>query len=202
MSENENVKIALIVVDVQNDFCEGGSLPVEGGKEVAKRITDLLSSDHRYDLIVFTADWHDGDNNNSGHFSDNPNYINTWPVHCVAGTEGALIAEPLRLWGLENLTGDQQFLNFFLKGQGKPSYSGFEGKNFIGQSLDDFLKENDIVAVDIVGLAGDYCVKATGLDAVALGYDVIIPQKYTASVGGPLATHDAVMQVYRTMVSD
>lgn len=189
-------KTALIIVDVQNDFVEGGSLAVAGGKKVAEDIVRYLeyyASD--YDEIVFSADWHDGDNDNCGHFSETPDFKDSWPRHCVGGTDGSLIAEPLRSWGINNMGFDEHISNFFLKGQGKPSYSAFEGVNYKHQTLDEFLKEKGITGVDVVGIAGDYCVRATALDAKGLGYSTVLNGGLIASVGGSEATKAVIWEV-------
>ena len=184
---------ALIVVDVQNDFCEGGSLPVAGGLRVARDIVDYITTERdNYEVIVFTCDWHNPDSTNGGHFSDNPDYIGTWPVHCVASTEGALIAQPLRDYVLDEFDADFWWGNFFLKGQGKPSYSGFEGANIYDTSLNDFLLSQGVTEVDVVGIAGDYCVYATAMDALQAGYGVNVIPELVASVGGPEATANTV----------
>lgn len=182
------MKTALIVVDVQKDFCEGGSLAVAGGNEVAERIAFYIeATKSEYDAIVFTKDFHSPHNDNGGHFSDNPDFVDTWPHHCVAGTDGASfhpaiseVYDSLRLMGRAGIC---------YKGQGEPAYSGFEGE-CMGYMLDSFLRSHDIGAVDIVGIATDYCVKATALDALGLGYDTYILWNLTAAVGGEQGMKD------------
>ncbi|MDK1359409.1 nicotinamidase [Arthrobacter sp. zg-Y1219] len=177
---------ALIVVDVQNDFCEGGSLAVPGGTDTASEITDYIETTlGRYDVVAATQDWHIEP---GSHFSDTPDYKNSWPVHCVAGSTGASLHPDL----------DTEHIDaFFRKGQYEAAYSGFEGvlapedEVPTGDldaaavppdpaetvSLDDWLRENDVEEVVIVGLAADYCVRATALDAIAAGYDTfVIPE--------------------------
>ena len=141
---------ALIIVDVQHDFCEGGALAVAGGYAVARRVATLTG----YDLVVATADSHLPGTDNGGHFAADPDYVNTWPPHCVTGTPGAdLVPAVARL-----------ATHVVRKGAGAPAYSGFEG------GLDILLRERGIDSIDIVGIATDYCVKATALDAARLGY--------------------------------
>lgn len=169
----------LIVVDVQNDFCEGGSLAVAGGTDLAKRIvTKLIDSQiDEYDLVVATRDWHHGNDDNDGHFAVTPDFKDTWPVHCVAGSVGSDFKTPLAA---------EFFEEVFLKGEGVPAYSGFEGVgHYTSQTLDDYLREADdlrIGEVDIVGIAFDYCVKATALDAVKRGYKTTVLFDYTVAV--------------------
>jgi nicotinamidase/pyrazinamidase len=167
---------ALIVVDVQNDFCPGGSLAVEGGDAVASRITRWLdSSRDSYDLVVATMDWHPAptDAPSFGHFSANPDHVTTWPAHCVNGTVGAELHPNLVL------PADAVLL---CKGEHDAAYSGFEAHDDEGRSLADILRRDDVAAVDIVGLATDYCVRATALDAVQSGLSVRVLAWLTAGV--------------------
>jgi nicotinamidase/pyrazinamidase len=159
---------ALIVVDVQNDFCEGGALAVEGGAAVATGVAALLSSTS-YAVAVATADHHIEPH---GHFADEPDYVDTWPVHCVADTSGAAFHSALT---------SAVFDAVFLKGRYEPAYSGFEGLAR-GVELDDWLKARSVDAVDIVGLATDHCVLATALDAVRLGYATTVRLDLVAGV--------------------
>lgn len=149
---------ALIVVDVQNDFCEGGSLAVTGGAAVARGITALLASDHGYDHVVATKDFHidPGD-----HFSDTPDFRTSWPPHCVADTPGAAFHPEFDPAGVEAV---------FEKGHHSAAYSGFEGVDESGTALADWLAERGVQAVDVVGIATDYCVAATAADAVRTGF--------------------------------
>ncbi|MGA9872764.1 MAG: isochorismatase family protein [Rhodococcus sp. (in: high G+C Gram-positive bacteria)] len=167
---------ALLVVDVQNDFTEGGALGIEGGGEVARKISALLAREgDEYDLVVSSRDWHDADNDNGGHFAtaEAPNFTTTWPVHCVAGTMGAE-------YHPDYATGSVDVHVY--KGQGKPSYSAFQGITDEGLSLPEVLRRNEVTDLDIVGLATDYCVKASGLDAIALGLNVRILTDLVAGV--------------------
>jgi nicotinamidase/pyrazinamidase len=168
---------ALIVVDVQNDFCEGGSLAVHGGADVAFRIGGLLHTWHEaepgdrdYAFVVATRDHHvdPGD-----HFSDDPDYRHSWPPHCVVGTDGEAFHPNLD---------PQPFDAVFLKGEHAAAYSGFEGKAPDGTQLADWLKENEVGRVDVCGLATDYCVRATALDAVRNGFDTRLLESLCAGV--------------------
>ena len=166
---------ALLVVDVQNDFCEGGSLAVAGGAAVAKKISEFLKSSS-YDLVVASRDWHDSDNDNSGHFAESgaePNYKTSWPVHCVAKSEGANYHPNLEL----DLIQEHVF-----KGQGAHGYSAFEGVTEDGGSLEGLLKQKGINELDVVGIATDHCVLASALDAKKLGLDVRVISSLTAGV--------------------
>jgi nicotinamidase/pyrazinamidase len=165
---------ALIIVDVQNDFCEGGSLAVAGGSQVAAEITQHVH-DHAadYATVVGTKDWHVDP---GGHFAEHPDYVDTWPAHCVVGTPGAdshplLIPAPVQAW--------------FTKGEHSAAYSGFQGATDAGGErlpLGRWLVEHGIDAVDVVGIATDHCVRATALDAVAQGFDTRVLLDLTAGV--------------------
>ena len=146
MSDTVHDSRALIVVDVQRDFCEGGSLAVAGGSEVAGRIGALLAGEHGYAAVVATRDHHiDPD----GHFAAEPDFVDSWPAHCVVGTGGGSLHERLAV-------GD--FDAVFDKGEYAAAYSGFEGRAADGTSLADWLRERGIDAVDVCGIATDYCV--------------------------------------------
>ncbi|MBD8059571.1 isochorismatase family protein [Cellulomonas sp. JH27-2] len=149
---------ALIVVDVQPTFCEGGALPVEGGNDVARAIAEHAAA-HRaeYDLVVTTQDWHVDP---GAHFSDTPDFVDTWPPHGVAGTEEAELHPALAA-----LAPDASVK----KGAYEAAYSGFEGVDADGRPLAAILQESGIGAVDVVGIAESHCVRATALDAHALG---------------------------------
>ena len=171
---------ALIVVDIQNDFCEGGALAVQGGNDVATNTAHYVKTTHQiYKTIVFTADWHKEDDSNGGHFSDEPDFIDSWPVHCVIGTKGAELHPAIRDTEVIGKTS----LNL-LKGYGQPSYSAFDTPtaNTFTESLDSFLKNRGITKVNVVGLAYDYCVLNTALDAAQLGYETAVLKPLTASV--------------------
>ncbi len=153
---------ALIIVDIQRDFCEGGALPVSGGLEVADHVATYVRS-HRgdYALVVTTRDWHEADNDNGGHFAKpgtEPDYRNTWPVHCVQDSTGAEYAPAIAAI-LDHVDAE------ILKGQGDPGYSGFSGSTKDGRTLDQILDAADIRRVAVVGLATGFCVTATACDA-------------------------------------
>lgn len=190
---------ALIVVDVQNDFVEGGALAVAGGLEVAQRISsDLLDFD-KYFLTGFTKDWHidPGD-----HWSNTPDWVDTWPKHCDAreGTGADLVEcvsdEIDRLtWFLT----DSDRVSIFRKGMYAAAYSGTEGVNTFGESLIEWLVLNDIHSVDVVGLAFDYCVQATAMSLamhVEWPFEVTVLSQYTASV------HPESDGIVRTILED
>jgi nicotinamidase/pyrazinamidase len=162
---------ALLVVDVQNDFCEGGSLAVEGGAGVARAITELLRSESgEYAHVVATRDHHVDPGH---HFSDHPDFVDTWPAHCVAGTDGAHLHPDLDVGRIETV---------FDKGERAAAYSGFEGRNAEGQGLAQWLRAHDVDAVDIVGLATDHCVRATAVEAVVAGFRTRVLLDLTAGV--------------------
>jgi nicotinamidase/pyrazinamidase len=184
---------ALIVVDVQRDFCPGGSLAVKDGDAVARSLEDWIPRVQRsYDLVLFTKDWHNPPpDDNGGHFAleGEPDYVDSWPVHCVAGTPGAELHPALA----PHFPYDSHHV--FYKGQGKPDYSGFQGVNIDGVRLNEYLQKHDIQYIDVVGIAGDFCVKQTALDAKRLGYDVQMLPGLVASVGGHQATVDAWQEI-------
>lgn len=158
---------ALIVVDVQNDFVEGGSLAVAGGREVASRISSHLAAHaDDYVAVVASRDWHDPDSSNGGHFHSpgtEPDFATTWPAHCVSSSSGSDYAPEL----------DQRRITHHVrKGMGVPAYSAFEGVGDDGRPLTDLLHEHGVTDIDVVGIATDYCVRATALDARANGFSV------------------------------
>lgn len=167
---------ALVIVDVQNDFCEGGSLAVAGGAEVARRISaHVQAHSSRYAAIVATADWHEDP---GSHFSDHPDFVATWPVHCRAGSDGALF-HPAVAPAFERVQA------IFRKGHHSAAYSGFEGFTVDADhtvGLADWLHEREVDAVDVVGIATDHCVRATALDAAAAGFDTTVLLDLTAGV--------------------
>ncbi|OAE02240.1 isochorismatase family protein [Arthrobacter sp. OY3WO11] len=203
---------ALIIVDVQNDFCEGGSLAVSGGADVAGAISEYVDAHHgEFDHIVATQDWHVDPGE---HFSDTPDFKDSWPPHCVAGTPGAELHPDL----------DTEYIQaYFQKGQFSAAYSGFEGllapedavptgerqpgalpgpadaerfapdDDAIG--LDDWLQSHDVEDVVVVGIATDYCVMATALDAVQAGYSVTVLRSLTAGIAEDLEEAVAEMEL-------
>ncbi|MGA8987047.1 isochorismatase family protein [Aeromicrobium sp.] len=160
---------ALIVVDVQNDFCEGGSLAVTGGAQAAADIAGLMASG-AYATVVATRDHHVDP---GSHFSDTPDFVDSWPRHCVVGTPGEQFHPPLD---------PSMFTEIFYKGEFSAAYSGFEGSSAIGTSLADWLRAAGIDSVDVCGIATDYCVRATALDAASEGFAVRVLQGLTAAV--------------------
>jgi nicotinamidase/pyrazinamidase len=169
---------ALIVVDVQKDFCEGGSLAVEGGADVARALTELLV-DHEYDHVVATMDYHIDP---GPHFSDHPDFTDSWPPHCVVGTPGVDFHPAFDPTAVEAV---------FHKGHYSAAYSGFEGKEADGTALADWLRQRHVDEVDVVGIATDYCVKATAADAAAAGFTTRVLLDLTAGVS-PTTTAEAV----------
>jgi len=210
---------ALLIVDVQNDFCEGGSLAVTGGAELAGEISEYLDAHHgQFDHVVATQDWHIDP---GPHFSEEPDFEDSWPRHCVAGTRGAELHPNL----------DPEYIQaYFRKGQFAAAYSGFEGllapeddvptgdrkagalpvsgagtesgteetedsfaamEDAIG--LDDWLQSHDVEDIVVVGIATDYCVKATALDAIQAGYSVTVLRSLTVGIADDL--DDAVAEM-------
>lgn len=155
---------ALLIVDVQNDFTEGGALAVEGGDAVASAVSTFLASHaDDYQLIVASRDWHDAEGDNGGHFTEAPDFIDTWPVHCVAGSPGAEY-DPLLV--------TDAVTHHVRKGQGKPAYSMFEGTTDAGETVGALLTGAGVLSADVVGIATDHCVRASALDAIAHGVQV------------------------------
>ncbi|GAA0898630.1 nicotinamidase [Pseudonocardia zijingensis] len=152
---------ALIVVDVQNDFCEGGSLAVEGGGAVAAAITDHMHST-AYDHVVATRDHHADP---GAHFSDTPDFVDSWPPHCRAGTPGASFHPHLDVAPIEAVFG---------KGEYAAAYSGFEGVEPGGAGLADWLRARGVDTVEVAGIATDHCVRATALDAAKAGFSTTV----------------------------
>lgn len=186
-SESPSYKRALLIVDVQNDFCEGGSLAVSGGNTVAHAVNaHVASRADLYDHIVATADWHidPGD-----HFSDTPDFVDSWPTHCVAGTDGAAL-HPALSDSLEHIEA------VFKKGEYAAAYSGFEGlaDDAAGSTLADWLRERKVSRVDIVGIATDHCVRATAVDAKREGFDTTVLLDLTAGVSRA-TTNAALVQL-------
>ncbi len=165
-------RTALLVVDVQPTFCEGGALGVEGGNDVAANVADLLAGDHGYDLVVTTQDWHidPGD-----HFSDEPDFVDMWPPHGVAGTAEAELHPALDAVAGRIDAGVR-------KGMHTAAYSGFEGVDGNGRTLNDLLGSAGVREVDVVGIAFDHCVRATAIDAASNGYATTVIEGLSASV--------------------
>jgi nicotinamidase/pyrazinamidase len=176
---------ALVIVDVQIDFCEGGSLEVAGGTAVARAITKYLSGADaaRYDHVVASQDFHVSP---GAHFSADPDYTTTWPAHCVAGTTGAQFSPELDASRVQEI---------FRKGAYAAAYSGFEGASAAGAALQDWLTERNVTDVDVVGIATDYCVRATAVDAAAAGFATTVLLGLTAGASKP--TTDAAIDSMR-----
>jgi nicotinamidase/pyrazinamidase len=171
---------ALIIVDVQNDFCEGGSLAVAGGAAVAGAISEhVAGGHHEYAHVAATKDFHVDP---GSHFSDHPDYAVSWPPHCVAGTTGADFHPNLDTGAVEAI---------FYKGAHAAAYSGFEGVDDSGTPLADWLRGHDIDSVDVVGIATDYCVHATAADAAQAGFGTRVLLDLTAGVA-PESTAKAI----------
>ncbi|MCI2186589.1 isochorismatase family protein [Bifidobacterium tibiigranuli] len=178
---------ALIVVDVQPTFCEGGELGVQGGNAVAERIAAFVS-EHRgdYDYMATTQDWHIEP---GVHFSEHPDFVDSWPPHGRASTTNAQLHPAIAALDIAH---------HFKKGQYSAAYSGFEGiedntdaipsrdevkaQEQAGHTLANALKAAGIDHVDVVGIAESHCVKATALDAKQLGYEVTVFSDLTVPV--------------------
>jgi nicotinamidase/pyrazinamidase len=171
---------ALVIVDVQYDFCEGGSLAVAGGTAVARAISAHVPT-AGYAHVVATRDHHVDP---GSHFADHPDYRDSWPAHCVVGTPGVELHGALDRRPIEAV---------FDKGEYAAAYSGFEG-TFDGQGLADWLRAHEVDAVDVVGIATDHCVRATALDAVGAGFSTRVLLHLTAGVA-PETTDAALGQL-------
>lgn len=168
---------ALFVIDVQNDFCEGGALACQGGAAVASSITNYLKANKSgYEAVIASRDWHTPNSENGGHFPQagkEPDFVTTWPLHCIAGEPGADYHPNL----------DSTLIDIHIKkGQGKHGYSIFEGVTDSGETIQEVIKRLGVTEVDIVGIATDYCVRASGLDAKTEGLDVRVITSLTAGV--------------------
>ncbi len=170
---------ALIIVDVQNDFCEGGSLAVTGGAAVARAISEHVAAGPGYGHVVATKDFHVDP---GAHFSDHPDYAASWPPHCVAGTTGSDFHPGLDTGAVEAV---------FLKGAHAAAYSGFEGADEAGTPLADWLRARGVDEVDVAGIATDYCVHATAADAARAGFTTQVRLELTAGVA-PASTATAI----------
>lgn len=180
---------ALIVVDVQNDFCEGGSLPVTGGAQVAHDIatvlhawTEKLPDAPEYHHVVATKDHHIDPGN---HWSREPDFVDSWPVHCRVGTDGEAFHPNLD---------PAPFEAVFRKGHHAAAYSGFEGTDGDGTSLADWLRQRGVTEVDVCGIATDHCVRATALDAAREGFSTRVLLDLCAGVA-PDTTERAVAEM-------
>ncbi|MEU6716976.1 isochorismatase family protein [Nonomuraea sp. NPDC046802] len=184
---------ALIIVDVQKDFCEGGSVPVKGGADRAAAIADLVQrADGQYAFVVATRDHHVDP---GAHFSDTPDFRDSFPVHCVVGSEGGEF-HPDFAPAVDSGHVDE----VFFKGAHSASKSGFEGSTQDGTTLSAWLKARDIAELDVVGIATDHCVKATALDGARAGFTVRVLLDYTAGVAAD-TTRTALDEMRRAGVA-
>jgi nicotinamidase/pyrazinamidase len=168
---------ALLVIDVQNDFCEGGALACAGGAAVAQNITDYLNSGKsNYDYVIASRDWHTPGELNDGHFpphGNEPDFVKTWPLHCLAGSQGAEYHPSL----------DGTLIDIHIKkGQSANGYSIFDGTDESGKSFAQVISDLEISSVDVVGIATDYCVRASALDSLKHGLNVKVITSLTAGV--------------------
>lgn len=166
----------LVIVDVQNDFCPGGSLATERGDAVAESIAALLKDRAKdYTHIVATQDWHIDPGT---HFSDEPDFVDSWPVHCVADSEGSAMRAPLAEEATAGVIEE-----YFRKGRYEAAYSGFEGSSTSGDVLlTDWLRERNVDTIDVVGIATDHCVRATVLDGLREGFAVRVLKEHCSPV--------------------
>lgn len=165
-----SITTALVIVDVQNDFCPGGSLATERGDEVARKIGEHQATrGDDYAHVIATQDWHIDP---GAHFSEDPDFVDSWPVHCVAETEGAAMHRDVDADAIEA---------YFRKGERTAAYSGFEGAAE-GVSMKDWLQERGVEKLDVVGIATDHCVRATALDALEAGFEVRVLTELCAPV--------------------
>jgi nicotinamidase/pyrazinamidase len=183
VNDASSTRRAIVVVDPQPDFFEGGTLPVTGATRTAERIAKyLLTHGGDYTMKIVTQDWHldPGD-----HWSKDPNYVTTWPVHCAADTSGAAI---------HSAFADQTWDVVIRKGLHEGAYSGFEGVSEEGTTLANELTKGDVDTVTIVGFATDHCVRATAMDARALGFAVTVVLDLCAGVA-PETTRAAISEM-------
>jgi len=189
------MKRALVVVDVQNDFCEGGSLPVPGGAQVAHAIAELVHlwaskalDAPDYAHVVATKDHHIAP---GAHWSREPDFLDSWPVHCQVGTDGEAFHPNLD---------PQPFDAIFLKGEYAAAYSGFEGRTATGTSLAEWLRLHDVAHIDVCGLTTDHCVRATTIDAVRAGFTTRLLPRLCAGVA-PHTTQRALEEMLEAGVT-
>ena len=173
---------ALIIVDLQNDFCEGGTLAVAGGGALARALNDYLANEPGYQHVVATKDFHIDP---GGHFSDRPDYSSSWPPHCIAESPGAEFHPDLDTGPIEAV---------FCKGAYAAAYSGFEGVDENGTPLLEWLRQRGVDEVDVVGLATDYCVRRTAEDAARAGLVTRVLLNLTAGVSAD-TTEEALAEM-------
>ena len=180
---------ALLIVDVQNDFVEGGSLGVTGGRAVATRISEHLAAHAgEYAAVVASRDWHHAEGTNGGHFAEpgtEPDFNTTWPVHCVSTSDGSDYAPELDT---------SRVTHHVRKGMGVPAYSAFEGVTDDGSDLATVLRDLGVTSLDVTGIATDYCVRASVLDARRLGLEVRVLDGLHAGVA-PATSEAAVAEM-------
>jgi nicotinamidase/pyrazinamidase len=152
---------------VQEDFCEGGSLAVAGGAAVAEAVAQRLAD---YDVVVASQDWHVDP---GAHFASEPDFVDSWPAHCVVGTAGSRLQAPLT---------EDLFTAVVRKGERAAAYSAFEGVLADGTGLADWLRDRGVDALDVCGIATDHCVRASALDARRAGLPVRLLQELCAGV--------------------
>lgn len=166
---------ALLAVDLQSDFVQGGSLPVPNGLQVAAQVArHIRHFKTEYQFVVASRDYHEDPQN---HFSASPDYTNTWPPHCVIGTPGAAFVPPI-----QNLVREKLIQAVVSKGRHEAAYSAFEGVDARGHYLLDVLREQRIDHIDVCGIATDYCVRASALDARKNAFQVRILVNLCAAV--------------------
>jgi nicotinamidase/pyrazinamidase len=183
MTDSTRLASAIIVVDPQPDFFEGGPLPVPGATAASFRIATFLDEHRRdFNLVIVTQDWHV---NPGDHWSSDPNYVETWPVHCAANTAGAEIHESLA---------DVEWDAVIRKGMHQAAFSGFDGEELDGATLNEILASSNVRTVTVVGFATDYCVRATALDARALGMNVRVKLDLCVGVD-PVSTAVAIAEM-------
>ena len=186
---------ALLVIDVQKDFCEGGSLACDGGAAVAGKISSYIRANRdNYDLVIASRDWHTPNDSNAGHFPPagiEPDFVTTWPLHCIAGTPGAEYHPNL----------DTDLIDVHIKkGQGANGYSIFDGITETGVGFSQFLESEGITEVDVVGIATDYCVRASSLDSIKAGLTVRVISSLTAGVSAE-STEKAIDEMVDTGIT-
>ncbi|TAN35069.1 isochorismatase family protein [bacterium] len=169
------MRSALLAIDLQADFVQGGNLPVPNGLQVAAQIArHIRHFKTEYAFVVATRDYHEDP---ADHFSPQPDYHATWPPHCVIGTLGAAFVPPIA-----NLVREKLIQTVVSKGRHAAAYSGFEGLDPRGHHLVDVLKEARIDHIDVCGIATDYCVRATALDARKNAFQVRVLVNLCAAV--------------------
>ena len=179
---------ALVLVDIQNDFCEGGFLAVVGGSQVAKGAAARVLDGHdRYAAVVATADWHEDPGEHWAADGAVPDFASSWPVHCAAGTRGADF-HPSLTPALPHVDA------VFRKGRREAAYSGFEGVSDDGAPLADWLRDRGVTEIDVCGIATDYCVRATVLDGLREGFEVTLLEDLVAGVA-PESTERALQEM-------